>query len=116
MSNKDIAKQIAEILASQSGTFGIRKTFDLNMGDDVPNSFDWDFENDCSTDTELDGTSEIALPDVYEADDIDDVLLVVEQMQQYPGNKLILICGEHAGFGDDKNELLISNGVVVLAW
>jgi len=116
MTSQKIAKEISDILAATSGVFGLRKTFNLNVGDAVPYSFDWDFENDCSSDVELNGASVIALPDIYDADDIDDVLIIVEQMQQYPGDKLVLVVGNHAGFGDDKNELLISSGVVVAAW
>jgi hypothetical protein len=116
MSNLEIAKQIAEKLALTSGVFGLRKTYDLNIGDDVPNSFDWDYENDCSSDVELGGASVIGLPDVYDADEIDDVLAIVEYMDQYPGNRLVLVSGDHAGLGADIHELLIANGTVVMAW
>lgn len=116
MNNESIAKQIVEIIAPKSGVFGLRKTYDIGIGDDVPHSYDWDFENDCQSSDRLDGASTIALPEIFSDDDFDDVLNLVNKMEKYPGTKLILVSGDHAGFGDDNGELLISNGTVIMAW
>lgn len=115
--SKTIALEIIQTLAPLSGVFGLRKTNDvLNVGDDVPPSHDWDLENDCPAQNMLTGASTIGLPTVFDDDDLEDVLILVDMMKRYTGNKLILVAGDNAGLGDDNHEVLIKNGVVLLAW
>jgi hypothetical protein len=117
MSLQQFSEKTLEIIEnSNHSVFGFRaieNKYAINIGDDVPHSYDWDFENDCSSDSQLSGVSVIAICDYP---DLDDVLKSLQLAISYlsSNSQLILVGGDHAGLGDDKNELLISNGICLL--
>ena len=119
MNTQEIAKEINKIMNQKSSVFGLRVIdYSKSVGDVVEYSFDWDFENDCQSSNHLDGCSTIALPCVY---DDDDCLIEIETiikfcLKSYKGKNLLLVSGEHSGFGDDHNELLISDAICEGVW
>lgn len=109
-------QEILEIIeSSNASVFGLRSIenkFALSVGDDVPNSYDWDFENDCSSDDLLPGASAIYICDFPDVFDIEDAIKKMKPYHQQ-GNQLLLIAGNHAGHGDDAGEILISDATVL---
>ena len=112
MTAQDIITIIESLSYSVFGFRAVEEKYQLNIGEDVPCSFDWDFENDCSSDNELVGASAVYICDYPDIDDINEALKKMEIYNQ-KGTKLMLIAGDNAGHGDDLGEVLISNAVVV---
>jgi hypothetical protein len=105
---------------------GVRALCDdenYNVGDVCRNSYDWDFENDCSsykTDgIELYGTCAIDVHlHEYDLDSWEDIDIINELYTLSPGchkyhGKLVLIGGYNAIWGDDPNEIIIKDAIVL---
>ena len=98
---------------------GIRVCTDdesYKIGETCRNSYDWDYENDCSsynTDpAELDGTCAIKI----DAEDmtIEEVVSLAKSMDvNYCGDQVILIGGYEMEYGADENEVIIKDAVVL---
>jgi hypothetical protein len=95
------------------GYYGIRTLSEdeqYEKGDICRNSYEWDFENDCSTydndeRIELDGTS---CTEIWDGN----VKRTLEQHKYGDGTK-VLIAGNRAQPGYDANEIVISNAIVL---
>ena len=100
--------------------FGLRNIYPEylpEIGGDVDFSWDWDHENDMSSDEKLCGASciEIEKSWLIEMDDMDDeeegeLIESIERalkMVKIYGGVTILVGGERKGYGEDKGEVLI---------
>ena len=74
MTAQSIITTIDSLSYSVFGFRSVEEIYQLNIGDEVPCSFDWDFENDCSSDNELPGASAIYICDYPDIDDINEAL------------------------------------------
>lgn len=106
--------------------FGIRnistQMYKLNVGDTCPNSYDWDFENDCSTygttGETLNGASAIHVntdPVCNEDNEMQEALeTAIEQAKNYYNGVLYLIASkENYDWGSDENEIVLEDATVL---
>lgn len=121
----NITSELIEILKNSSyGWIGIRHLEDdedYNIGDYCRNSYDWDFEHDCSTyetsePRELPGTCAInthiqALWDT--PDEIIDKLEKSLKMSNCYYGEAVIIAGNSAEYGNDEGEIIILDAVVI---
>lgn len=124
----DLVKVMHDAIDSGYRHFGVRsidtKFYTLSVGDDVPDSYNWDHENDCSTyDTTgetLNGACAIKLKDWDMWLDGDDELAealkrAIETSKIYCNDQTLLIGGRYDWeYGEDPDEIIIS-GAEVLA-
>ena len=90
--------------------FGLRMSHTIvEVGTELDNSFDWDYENDVSSDEELNGTCAIKL-DKYCDDSIENALNMI---MHYDG-QLCLIAGTGEEYGADVDEVIIESAEVIL--
>lgn len=119
--------------AHESGCthFGIRVVENdagiLHVGDLCPDSYNWDFELDCSTRETtgemLNGACAIEIDTrmlMLDGDDDEDVVTEIEKSIQqsenagYWGEQMLLIAGsDGCEYGDDENEIIIENAEVI---
>jgi hypothetical protein len=87
------------------------------VGDYARNSLDWDAENDCSSDEELDGVSTVAIDISWldgAEDLIDRIAGLLPDMESYNGGeRVVLLGGWNASRGTDGGELVIANAKVL---
>jgi hypothetical protein len=69
------------------------------IGDICRNSYDWDFENDCSSNNELDGTCCTQIDTNVD--------------HRYGEGRRIIIAGDSRSYGSDAGEIIIKNAVVI---
>jgi len=112
MTSQEILEIIESTNAQVFGFRAIENKYALSIGDDVPNSYDWDFENDCSSDDFLPGASAIYICEFPEIIDIENTIKKMKTYNQ-DNTQLLLIAGNHAGHGDDKDEILIADATVL---
>ena len=106
--------------------FGIRnistQMYKLSIGDTCPNSYDWDFENDCSTygttGETLNGASAIHVntdPVCNEDNEMQEALeTAIEQAKNYYNGVLYLIASkENYDWGSDENEIVLEDATVL---
>lgn len=122
-------KKILSNIKSDGRYYGIRVTYDPpTVGQVLPPSKDWDYENDCASDDDLDGTSSIGLGYSDGYNDID-THTVVEALRWagmggknrrstgghygYPGDYVCLIAGNYVRGGDDEKEIILDSPIVV---
>ena len=107
-------QQIKEAIESApfwANYFGLRMSHTpVEVGSELDNSFDWDYENDVSSDEELNGTCAIAIDKFAEDEEIQEALNMIAQ---YDG-QLCLIAGTSQEFGADQNEVIIQSAEVIL--
>ena len=88
-----------------------------NVGDTARNSYDWDMENDCSSDDELNGTSAIVIDNSWleGADDlIERIENTIDDVKSYHGGKhIVLLGGWRESQVTDDGERVIENAVVL---
>lgn len=93
------------------------------VGDICRNSFDWDYDNDCSTyytsePVEFDGTCGFEVEDFcFDDEQLDEAKEVFQKAlnksnRLYSG-KCIVIAGDHYSYGYDENEVIIRDAVVI---
>ena len=87
------------------------------IGDLARNSYDWDAENDCSSDEELDGTSVILLDNSW-LEGPEDLIERINDMlptmkQYYRGKHIVLLGGWRGAHGTDEGEGVIVNAKVL---
>ena len=120
MENEMIENEIYDaIIKTSYEWYGIRHThYPVDIGSDVPFSFDWDFENDTSSDEGLDGASCIDIQVTnklwdFEKMDDDDAAEMIRVIRRAIsdaacyGGQLMVVAGRHRGYGSDHNEILI---------
>jgi hypothetical protein len=88
-----------------------------SIGDTARNSYDWDMENDCSSDDELNGASAIAIDNSWleGADDlIERIENAIDDAKSYHGGKhIVLLGGWSSDYGTDSGERVIANAKVL---
>lgn len=120
MKTSEIAKRILE---SNFEFIGIRHLADdeeYSVGDICRNSYDWDYEYDCSSygtenEVELDGTCAYDTKiDKYidEQNEIEEKLKKALDEAPYCGSAII-IGGNRIEYGADENEIIIRNAEVI---
>jgi len=102
---------------------GVRITADdeqYTVGDTCRDSYEWDFENDCSTynaenPIELDGACavEIIFEDLEEMTDKEIMDQIKKVACNYVGEQTVLIGGYYATYGNDENEIIIEDAEVL---
>lgn len=127
------AKELVEAMkqATKSGyhVFGIRTIENaagvLNVGDSVPDSYDWDYENDISaretTGENLPGACAIQVfSDYLWLDGTDDdeaesaICDAVKKSSVYYGEQVLLIAGKgRYEYGNDQDEIIIADADVI---
>ena len=127
------ARELVEAMkqASKSGyhVFGIRTIENaagvLNVGDSVPDSYDWDYENDISaretTGENLPGACAIRVfSDYLWLDGTDDdeaesaICDAVKKSSVYYGEQVLLIAGKgRYEYGNDQDEIIIADADVI---
>jgi hypothetical protein len=80
-------------------------------------SYDWDFENDCSSDVKLGGTCAIMIDNSWLEDAkelISRINSTIPTMKRYyGGDHIVLIGGHHAWSGSDEGEAVIVEAEVI---
>jgi hypothetical protein len=76
----------------------------LKIGDTPPNSYTWDDGE--STDVELEGTSSIEI-------NPDNIPAALQHIGPYSGDKVVLLGADSYSYGDDDNELILSDAKVL---
>lgn len=98
--------------ALNSSVLGIR--FDdnkYNIGDFLPCSHDWDYENDIRSEELLDGTCALG---IWNVDEESELLGKVEEFSgRYAEEYVYLISGESYQHGADDGEIIVSEAKVV---
>ena len=98
------------------GLRGTRPDENYKVGDSARNSYDWDAENDCSTDEELNGTCSVSI-DVSWLEGAEDLIKrienTLEDVEQYHGKNVVLLGGWSGSLGTDGGELVIENAKVL---
>ena len=128
-----ITNQLVEIIKSKSdegyNAFGIRSISDrfgrFEVGDNVPDSYNWDFDRDCSTyhttGETLNGASAVGISIDYlwlDGDDDDELAERIEKALEksavYENDEVMLIGGKSGfDFGDDVGEYVIPDAKVL---
>lgn len=106
ITTEDIKKYENEIRQYPSNLrFGVRyDDRDFNVGDVVPNSYDW-IDNKM-TDSQLDGTCVIAL-------EVEDDAVTVPSHCSYPYSNAYLVVGYFVDYGIDRSEMILSDCEVI---
>lgn len=109
-------------------SFGIRTMYadhDYEAGESIPDSYDWDIENDVST-RETTGETlsgacaiEIAACNYWlDGSDDEEVRAAIEHALEmskgYPGSSVYLIAGNGSEYGNDPEEIIISSAEALL--
>lgn len=94
----------------------VRNNETYSIGDVVNNSKDWDFENDRSSDIDLNGASAIEVVDV-DFDETEEakslIIAASEIVRDYGKGQMVIIASNNVDYGDDPDEIVMSNAVVV---
>ena len=120
-----MVKNIIDLIeASGAEYIGIRHLADdehYNVGDYCRNSYDWDYEHDCST-YETDEPQELPGTCAYntkihsgwdEPDEIKSKLQkALNASKVYYGN-IVIIGGDRVTYGNDEGEIIIEDAVVI---
>lgn len=98
------------------GLRGLSEDEDYADGEPMRNSYDWDFENDCSayasTGMELPGTCTVGI-----CDDTEEALKeALDRVSWYGWGTFALVCGSTQREGDDIGESIIFDPVCVMSW
>lgn len=120
---KELVEAMKKAKADGYNAFGIRVIENeagvLNVGDACPDSYDWDYELDCSTrDTtgeKLGGACAIEINTsmlLLDGDDDEDVVAEIEKAIKnsacYYGEQVLLIGGKFGSeYGNDEHEIII---------
>ena len=112
----EIIKNFAEI--RKQNYLGIRSICpdeNYSVGDYTRNSKDWDFENDCESEDELPGISTIEIMMTETPEElISDIENKIDTLNNYNnGERIVLIGSLNKSYGDDPNEAVLENGIVL---
>lgn len=127
MSNiNDLINAMKKAYESGYKYFGIRTIEDglplLSVGDSVPDSYDWDLEEDCSTrDTTgetLDGACSVGIyAFVWESEDDElgeAISKAIDRSMVYPDGQKLLIGSKYGyEYGDDPDEMILESADVI---
>ena len=105
---------------SKYNVLGLRSTCPdekYKVGSRARNSYDWDMENDCSSDEELNGTSAIMLDSAW-LEDAEDLIARIKDalpdVGKYNGGKnIVLLGGWREAQGTDEGERVIEDAKIL---
>lgn len=115
---------IGKIMNSNFGYIGTRhlaEDEEYEVNDICRNSYDWDYDNDCSSygtdnEVELDGTCAVDTGIELEWDSAEEIERKLEEAlessKQYPGT-IAIIGGNRMDYGADDGEIIIENATVI---
>ena len=115
---------IKRINSEEFAWIGIRhlsESENYKVGDYCRNSYDWDFDCDCSTyytddPQELDGTCAYNT-EIYthldNSEEIEEKLIKSISRSNCYAGKAVVIAGDYAEYGTDDNEIIIQNAKVI---
>lgn len=118
---KEIIRKITEENYKWIGIRHLAEDENYTVGDFCRNSYDWDYENDCSSyDTEnpieLDGTCAYDTRIDSNWDDEEEIegkiIKAISESECYSG-KIAVIAGNRAEYGNDPEEIIIENAEVI---
>lgn len=126
---KELVEAMKEAVNNGYIVFGIRKIENeagiLKVGDSVPDSYNWDHENDVST-RETTGetlpgacaveinTSRLCIDGSDDEDVEEEISKAVKKSSIYFGEQVLLIAGKgRYDYGEDVSEVIISNADVI---
>ena len=114
---KEVLTKYSEISNCNIGLRSLADDENYNIGDYARKSLDWDAENDCSSDSELNGTCAIAVNDMW-LDGPEDLIARIEETvpemeTYYRGKRIVLLCGTDYEQGTDPGEHIIINAKVL---
>lgn len=98
------------------GLRAIRPDEKYQVGDYARNSYDWDAENDCSSEEELNGTCSISFDVSWlegAADLINRIEETISEVRKYYGDGIVLLGGWASSDGTDSGEQVIENAKVL---
>lgn len=97
------------------GLRGLQADEQYKIGDTSRNSYDWDFENDCSSEDELNGTCAVQINTMFVAD-CEDLISEIEETISFAedySERIVLLGGYSETQGDDGSERIIENAKVL---
>ena len=118
-------KNINEIIATiknyqENGykSFAVRgDNVDINVGEKLDCSYDWDYENDCCSEEKLNGTCGIAFGYLYfdgEEEDLETVENAINYCKEnYCYKNFEIIAGTDEEYGADEKEIVIKNAICI---
>ena len=121
----NIEKLLDDIKNNKYSVLALRhccKDEHYEIGDFCRNSYEWDYELDCSSyytenQVELDGTCGYALFDLLDIDDAELAKKILENgicnSDTYDGEEIVLIAGDSYAYGNDENEVIIEYAEVI---
>lgn len=85
----------------------LRHDEECKIGAYCRNSYDWDHENDCSSEVELNGTccTEIESPEITVEE--------ISNVHKYGNGNIVIVAGDSREYGEDDGEIIIRNAVIV---
>ena len=114
----EILKAMEESKESGNRYFGIRgDDVCFEIGTYLENSLDWDYENDCQSEEELNGTCATKIGYLWfdgEKEDAETIAKAIDYHKKAYGYKhTTVIAGAEEEYGADENETIIRNAQVI---
>lgn len=113
-----VTEQFEKIKYLSLGLRGLQPDEQYEIGDIARNSHDWDLENDCSSEDELNGTCTILVNTMWVdtaeelIEEIEDTIESIED-NGYGDGRIVLLGGRNDTQGYDPAERIISNAKVL---
>lgn len=115
------AAEIIKAMEDAEGctVFGIRSIDErLSVGDDVPDSHDWNYELDQPSEDTLDGACATGFGQLWDGEENADknaeiIESAVKENARYGGAYQYLIGGRYFEYGNDEGEIIIQDAVVI---
>lgn len=123
MDNNKVLETLRNAYANGYRYFGVRVVpEEVEVGQRLAPSYDWDMENDCSSDTQLSGTCAVFFDvdyidwndDDYNSEIINSLESAIAQSENYDGAQTVIIASKtHYENGWDENEIILEDADVV---
>ena len=115
----NILKAIEKAMNEGNRYFGIRgDNVDFEIGTQLDSSYDWDYDNDCQSDSKLNGTCSTAIGYLWFDGEIEDEETIEKALNYHKENYrykyVTIIAGTDQEYGADENEAIIKNAEVIL--
>lgn len=110
-----VSEMVSIIQEAKHSYYGIRSGRAQQIGDIIPPSHDWDFENDCESEDLLPGACTTGVNTMFSDNEwlIDKLTAAVNANSIYDGDQQYLVGGNSAVYGDDESELIIEDAQVL---
>ncbi len=115
----NILKAIEKAMNEGNRYFGIRgDDVEFKVGTQLDSSYDWDYDNDCQSDSKLGGTCSTTIGYLWFDGEEEDVETIEKALnyhkENYSYEYVTLIAGTDQEYGADENESIIENAEVIL--